>query len=77
MPNAKTEKKTLRRALFQSIITGLVFPFFIIAGLYIGWAFGKNFGRPMDAVLTLAGALIGLIAGTSFLWWYVIQRASK
>ncbi len=78
MPNTKTEKKkNLGRFFVQSIVFGLIFPCCILVGLGIGWMVGRNLGKPMDFVLALAGAILGLIAGTAILLWYVTRSTQS
>jgi len=76
MLNTKEEKKgVLRKFLVQAIVFGLLFSALPMIGLFAGWTLGAPFGKPIDAFLTLIGAIIGFIIGTAFLWWYVTRAA--
>jgi len=62
-----------RKKILFALTVGLIVPILTVILMYYGYALGKQFGKPFDALLALLGAFGGFAMGAAMVWKIIIK----
>jgi len=57
-----------RKKILFALAVGLIVPILTVILMYYGYALGKQFGKPFDALFALLGAFGGFGVGAAIVW---------
>ena len=62
-----------RRKILFALAVGLIVPILTVISMYYGYAFGKGWGKPFDALFALLAAFAGFAVGAVIVWRIIMR----